>query len=446
VRPLLEEWGLFLAFKQHGLGYTFSRPSIMAMRPLHLVPSAMQWLAAAGAPIGVGICTALLLAARYMVARWAVTPVATPEQRWAFATLSTTLVVWPGVWIARFSAAQASAIFFLVALGCSVRLCFRASLTCSVVSAVSVAVFMCIYQAPVVLALTLPLFAFVWNPTDDAIDIRTRVGRAIRVGTPVALGLLLYGAYVLVARQTYGASYEESSVRTVDWIHNVASAYLSTFGGEPLALFALALLLPAFLLLARGNDLRPARRVAYCYLSILALPLSSLVYLNGLYLRDPERTMFPVALGFCLVVTYALGRTHDRTPNKIGVTSLIVVPLLLSSAVAAANARSAWSFQSSVLREVERLIGGKHEIVLQDNTGRLGDVYTFFGSTLAEALLLRGVNADIIICTADGVDRLHPVAQRYPIASTPRCGQIDMHGWESFTANAISGKLRITPN
>jgi hypothetical protein len=55
-------------------------------------------------------------------------------------------------------------------------------------------------------------------------------------------------------------------------------------------------------------------------------------------------------------------------------------------------------------------------------TGKLGDVYTLYQTTLTDALALTGDERVMAtICTPLSVDRVHPVANRFPIPSTQRC-------------------------
>ena len=455
VRPLVEEWGIFLAFERHGLGYIVSSLPGWAMRPLLLVPFALQWIVAGGNTIGIGIFTGILLLTRYLIVRWAVMPIIAPTERWVFATLATTLVSWPGLWLARFSAAQISAIMLFIAVGCSIRLCLRPSMLYSVISAVAVIGFMTIYQAPVFVAATLPFIAYAWVPEGAGFNMRSRITRFLRVGIPLLAGIFLYVLYAVVAYVNFGTGYEgglyAGAVYSGGAILNLTTAYATVFLTNQLTLPILSFVLCAVLLVSGRGDRYDRSKVAiFAFLAMAFLPLLSLPYLSVLHLRDPERTLFPVVLGFCIIVMCVFGSRHltETRQTALGPAGLIVLALLSSSLVGTVDARNAWSFQKTVMLETRKAMeaSGANKVLIHDETGLLGDVYTFFGpSSLTDALLFQGVDADILICTADNVDRLHYVAQRFPIPTTPRCTEADSEGRTPFTASMVLGEFAITP-
>ena len=198
VRPLLEEWGLFRAYQESGLGYIWSIFSMISMRPLHLVPSATQWIVGAGYPIGVGITAALLFAGRYFVVRWAVTPLLHPAHRWLFATIATTLIGWPGLWLARFSPAQFSAIFFFLAVGFGIRVARRPGFARATGVALSIVAMLMTYQALAIAALAIPLLAFLWVPPGQGDLVADRMRRAIWAGLGLTAGAVAYAIYAVV--------------------------------------------------------------------------------------------------------------------------------------------------------------------------------------------------------------------------------------------------------
>lgn len=78
-------------------------------------------------------------------------------------------------------------------------------------------------------------------------------------------------------------------------------------------------------------------------------------------------------------------------------------------------------------------------------TGTLGDVYTLLPPIMTDALAINGKKIDATICTPISVDRLHPIAQRYPIPSTERCEEManKPNGTLILTAQFINNSLTI---
>ncbi|WP_338665122.1 hypothetical protein VQH23_08095 [Pararoseomonas sp. SCSIO 73927] len=427
VRPLLEEWGLFAIYASSGLSYLLGTFSVVALRPLHLTPSALQWILGGGQVWGVGVVAALLLATRYAVARWAVAPVLPPVQRWAFATACTVLVGWPALWLGRFHPAQFSATLFFVLLGCGLRLCIRNTVLPHVMGALSLCALLMTYQAVALLVCTIPFLAGLWVPPGKAGDMPARLRRGARSAIMVATGFALYALYVAVIYATMDGVYELALAAGVVrsnpvalLLGNIATVYGATFGRSPEILGLLMALLCAA---ASGPEPRRGRLHALLgSLAVLLLPLLSLTYILPAHLQDPERAMFPIACGatVLLLALLMVGR-----PGRIASPPciLLVAALLASGAASAHQARARWNFQKDIGAQVANLArtSGAGRILLRDETGLLGDVYTYLGNTLSEALLVLGVRSWVNLCTPDGVDRIHPDALRYPIATTPRC-------------------------
>lgn len=454
VRPLLEEWGLLETFRAYGADFLLTSFPQMTLRPLHLAISYMQWALGAGSVIGVGVVAALLVTVRYLVARWAVSPILDGSARWVFATLSTALVIWPGLYFARFSAAQVSAILLLFVLGCSIRLFARRSLGLQFLSAGAVLVLLMVYQASAVVLAGIPLLAFSIRTQSGSFDLRARIGLALRIGVPIGLGFVVYGLYAFVASRLLGGGYE-SAIGGVPFsfaalAEHVKISYQTAYLANPLVLPAMLLILGIGVFFGGWNEVRRGGiRVAVPIAVVLAvIPLCALTYQLDAHLRDPERVLFPVSLGLCLLFLALLAAGDNRkTPPTITLPAVFTVAALLSqSAIGAIQVRGYWNLQKDVILQTTDAVRqtGADTFILRDTTGRLGDVYTLLPPHLNLALKWYRVDADVVLCTDDAVDRLHSLASRYPIPSTPRCSEIPREGRMLLDAKASGSKIAIS--
>ncbi|RFC63644.1 hypothetical protein DYI37_11615 [Fulvimarina endophytica] len=454
VRPLLEEWGLLETFRANGANFLLTSFPQMTLRPLHLVISYMQYALGGGSVIGVGVVAALLVTVRYIVARWAVSPILDGSARWAFATLSTALLIWPGLYFARFSAAQVSAILLMFVLGCSVRLYARRSLGLQLLSAGAVLILLLIYQASAVVLAGIPLLAFLIRIENSPFDVRARVGLALRIGVPIGLGFAVYGLYAFVASRLLGGGYE-SAIGGVLFsfaalAEHVRISYQTAYLGNALVLPAMLLVLAIGMFLGGWNAVqRSAIRMAVLTAVVLAiLPLCALTYQLDVHLRDPERVLFPVSLGLCLLFLALLVAGEDRkTAPVITLPAVLMVTALLSqSAIGAIQVRGYWNLQKDVIFQTIDAVRqtGAKRFVLRDTTGELGDVYTLLPPHLNLALKWYRVDADVLLCTDDAVNRLHPLAARYPIPSTPRCSEVPQEGRVLLDAVASGSKIVVS--
>ncbi|MCO6391108.1 hypothetical protein GTW25_08710 [Aliihoeflea aestuarii] len=432
VRPLLEEWGLFHSYLMHGLSYQRDIFSLIALRPLHLTPSGMQWILGGGHPIGVGVVAVLLVAARYIVARWAVAPLLSSAHQWLFAMSATALVGWPGLWLARFHPAQLSAVFLFAALGFSIRLIVKPRAVHFAGAAFSVVALLMTYQALALVVAALPLIALFVRDFDWISRLRGVAISAAALGA----GLALYLLYAYLVRDLATDSYEGlliAHLRSVGlwnvFVENVSTSYATVIFGGSLFLISCSLLIGLAIL----TDWRPMHAVLASIL-ILLTPLLSLVYLSVGHLRDPERALFPATVGASLAL--AVVCIQNRARARHGVAAVGVLAMLAASTVSAYQVRQMWLTQDSIIRQVQAIAEEvQGPLVIIDNSGRLGDVYTFLEGTLSNAVNVYGTDADIIICTPADVDRKHPYADRYPIQTTRRCEDIDISDRETAYAN-----------
>lgn len=464
VGPLIEEWGLFRAFNEHGLTYLQTFAPSIPMRPLHLTAYALQWLLGAGQPVGVALGTGLLMVVRYLVARWAVTPVLFGYDRWVVAVLAATLVFWPGVWLGRYGSAQLSAILFFVALGFSVRLYQRWSAIWAIGCAVSVAMMLAMYQGLTLCLAAIPFASLLWIQVSDAKIARpySKYYNTIRICFAVGAGFVLYGIYWLVVSSKVGGSGYEGALAADSarlltvaglWTH-IESAYMTAYGQEPQLL---PLLLMMAFLLCKGSLERletPGSRLSAAMLVFVLLgllPILSMIYVNVLHIGDVDRVLFPVSAGFVLVCISLLVHFRKSKSNSLELfnASVVVVAVLTSSVLIAHGARHYVQLQRSVIAQTWAAVekGDWKSVMIRDTTGTLGDVYTFLGPTLGDASTVLGRNLTASICTPLAVDRLHPVAQRFPITTTPHCEDLPITSDSTLVLSArlINGVLTVGP-
>ncbi len=443
MRPLLEEWGMFYAFHLEGARFFILHFEKGPMRPLHILAYWLQWLVAGGQPVGVGIAGGLLVVARYLVVRWAVAPLLSPVQGAVFAFLCAACVGWSAMWLGRFGAGQISSILFFAAVGFSIRLATRMSVGHMLGSLACTLLILTIYQAPLLVMAVLPFIAGfgLWGRAEH--DAAWR--RFLRVGIPLAGGLIVYLGYGVLVYRSIGAGYEgnlEAGFTLETLSGNFLRAYTTVFLKQP---YMLAFLL--FVLCALAPVMRerryPLLGMAPYFLAVLFLPIFSLIYPAPAHTNDPERMMFPVFLGFCLVVMLAMAASRaEISPAKRLLP--VIVPMLAWSLFCAAEVRSYWNLQSYVVRAAEAVStqDRKQKLVIADYTGILGDIYTLYQGALTTALLSRAVKAEATICTPMDVDRLHPLAARFPVPSSLRCTDRELTEAD-IVAQMVDGRLRL---
>lgn len=464
VGPLLEEWGLLNAFNNNGLNLLLQTLPSLAMRPLNLLPFAMQWIIGNGGPAGVGVVVAVLLITRYLVARWAVSPVIKGCSLWVFCTLCAVLVAWPGVWLGRFSAAHLAAIFFFGLLGCAIRLHQQQSAAWTICGTAAVLLLLMTYQGLAICLTAVPIIFFFWDShsgtNKNNENQSSRLRKVFRISLPVILGFGIYGLYLLIILNKYNHTGYESGLSAgmqdlmsiEGLLLHIQQSFNTAYGND-------SFILPLYLLLAIFlYHVHSAARITLkvylielgvIFLAIISLPLLSIIYVSDLHIRDIDRVLYPVSVGFLLICLTILARQRTSLPDarEKWTTPIIIFPVLLAAGLTAHKINFYSEIQGDLTEGILKAASNSkiESIVIQDTSGLLGDVYTLLNPTLTDALAVYGRDISAIICTPANIDRIHPVARRYPINSTQRCEELTTTPINAtvFTARIANGRIAI---
>ena len=145
------------------------------------------------------------------------------------------------------------------------------------------------------------------------------------------------------------------------------------------------------------------------------------------HLRDPDRSTFAVSV-FFVVIAYLITREWESYARKPYIAGIIALIILLNTVPTIYQVFTYKNTQASIIKQLLPIAQNNKskKILLKDNTGSLGDVYTFLGNTISEALAYNGFVSNITLCTPSGIDRRHIQAWRYPIPSTELCEKISL--------------------
>lgn len=474
ARPLLEEWGLALYFRVHGVDSYVTLAKKFPLRPLQIAPSAVQSALFGEGSLAFAVTFGLLLVAKYAALRWAVGPFLPARVAWLTACLGTVLIPWAAAWRGRYGPAELSAAFLFIALGGVLRSREQGRVKWIVVAGVAVGLMLATYQALVVCAALLPVVALVGLPPpavarDEA--VRVWIRRVAVAWSPIALGGALYGIYSLLAVDAAGsAGYEGVIVDSTTNRLSVSGAwssipdlYRTAYNDTPwaLPLFAgiLALLVGGPISTLASRRARTAWTVGLGAALVL-LPFMALAYIASTsYLRDADRVGFPVSVGFVLLTLTALLRFADAgrfpTPPAIERQLALAIPVVVAGLVlwtlplARANLRD-YQAEDFLLSGTAIAVRDAHakSVVVEDRTGTLGDIYTLYQSAFWSALTLRGsVVTTATLCTPVGVDRIAPVAAALGVSSTPRCEDVPRAKPKPLVLQvvAVPGGLALQP-
>jgi hypothetical protein len=434
---MLEDWNLAANWQSGGFSTLYPSLRTTLGRPFHLLLHYFGMVLSDGGVTGPYAMLAAVSVAQFLVAMWALRPlVVNWWTRWALALLLALHPWWVAGDILRFMPAQVAVLGGVVWLGASVRYLRTGRDLWLVHGAVAVVVGLLTYQGPA-LALVMAAVALA------VVEAAARPGAKLVVVTTVAVGVVLAWSTVIAPRLVPD-SYE-SQLMAGGLTDPVASvrAILRTLllhGDAVLSLMGAV----AVTVIALGLHARLHPWQVWGLLGLVAAsPLAALAYAsNTFHLNDPERVVLPVGVLLWVVAC----SVADRLPTYGAVARGALVVVLIVTALGGVAGYLRWAGYSSAQQElltaveaVRKEVPVDATVVVEDTTGRYGDVYLLLPPHLNYALDVEyGAGADGVLCTATGAVRNQPDAAIYPIATTPDCAEYLAAPGEVYLGEAMT--------
>lgn len=420
---MLEDWELAAAWEADGLaGLPTLAVTTTLGRPLHLIPHYIGMVLSDGGVVGPYAVLAVVAVAQFLVAMWALRPlVSTWWTRWALALLIAIHPWWVAGDILRFMPAQVSVLGVVVWLGASVRYLRTGRGLWLVPAAVAVILGLLTYQGPAA-ALVMASVALAVSAA------RFRLGAQLVVVTTAAVGAVVTWS-VFIAPRLVPDSYE-SQLMSGGLTAPVASmrAIVRTLilNGEGVLVLMGAV---AITVIALGLHARLWPWQVWGLLALVAAaPLAALAYASTTFhLNDPERVVLPVGVLLWLVACSVADRLPAHGPIARGALAVVLIATALGGVSGYLRWAGFSSAQEQLITAVEAVRQNAPDdatVIVEDMTGRYGDVYLLLPPHLNYALDVEyGAGADGVLCTASGVIRDHPDAALLPIGTTPDCSE-----------------------
>ena len=159
----------------------------------------------------------------------------------------------------------------------------------------------------------------------------------------------------------------------------------------------------------------------------LALPLSASMYLQSIgHLNDPDRIFCPYTACLMMVLITTLSKV-SVTPRKIeiGVNTALAVVLGIWIGSVSNYWVTVVTLDRQVVSGVSKIVAlhpEYKEILVEDKTGKLGDVNTLYEGSLANAVAYSHPNVkNLTLCSLSTSVGRYPVAARFPIPGPPQC-------------------------
>lgn len=423
----MEDWGFMSAWQDLGaLSIVEAFPNTVG-RPLHLFPHALGGLLGQGASWGYFLVLGLIAASQFATANWALRKTIKSDLlRLSFGFVISTHPLWAAGFVLRFLPASFSLLMFLVWLGFAIRYQRTSRLGHLYLSAFAILVSLLTYQA---LALTFILAAVLVSAAIKTANVRSRW--ALIGSTFVAVGAIT--AYSAGLAPLFRSTYESSILGAGSAPFANIFLELKTVGQFGFVILLALLVLFGFFVL-NTEYRRCWSKTELVTMGIVGglSCLSGLTYVSSLHLNDPERVLFPVSTSVWVLVAMSLSRhiVLKRPQERLAIQSRAAgVAIIFSALVSASNILS-WADVSDTQRQVIFFLkdnishsSPEDKFVLEDSSGKLGDVYLFLPPHLeiAKKVSIPKPVGTVELCTSVGVERVHPVADRFPIATTDTC-------------------------
>lgn len=422
---LLEEWGFALAWQSEGWAGFVPRLRLTAGRPLHLLPHYVGLAASSGGFVGEYAVLAGLAIAQLLLAAWALrTLVPSAALRWALAVAVALHPWWPAGGVLRYLPAQFAVTLTLLWFGLAIRYLQRGPRRLVAFSAAALLLGLLAYQALLVavLVIVVPLAVLLTS------DRRRRLLAVGSTAVVVALDVVYTVTLApIISPESYEASISGSQIAPLQLARAIVRTVVHT---PPLwGMLALTLVVVAvFVGLTRPSP--GARWTVWLGLALIAAPGAGLAYAaNAAHLNDAERIALPIGAVAWVVLCLAASLVGEASLRRLRGGAAGVV-LALTGAMTVAW-YSTWTGYAASQADLLAVVGPiraetatEDIVVVVDETGSYGDVYTLLPPYLDIALAVEGYGAGAVICTPDDVERNQPTAAKFPIPTTPSCTDV----------------------
>jgi len=420
---LLEEWGLELEWQTRGFDAYFDHLEGTLGRPLNLLPYFAGLSASGGGFVGMYAILGIVAALQFLGTTWAIRPIITSfSTRWGLALLIGLHPWWPAGDVLRFMAAQIVVLSMILWFGAVIRWVGRTGAAWGVVVAGSPVVGLLFYEGP---AAAWGLWALLVPAVLGGRPRRRVLAGSVTIG---AIGLVVIWSAVIAPRaspDSYEASLSGNGLEVLSSVR----AILRTLWFHSPAVVVFGAIVAVLITVLMGTRVMTPSRGITLLAAVGLSPLAALSYaLFPLHLRDPERVELPIGL----VLWMVLGLVSIDLALLRRWGALVAVATACVAVIGGLFGYHEWSgyarSQQALLRGIQELRATLPEddnLVIADLTGKYGDVYMLLPPYLNIALDSEfGAGADAVLCTADGVERDHPVASVYPLDTTVDCSTL----------------------
>lgn len=406
---LLEGYGVARA-SVNGEGYDQFFPSA-AGRPLILLPTYLAGQISGVSPIGIFLVNILLAAIRY----FAILRIDIKNNflRFLALTIGVLLPPWFGVSNERFSGGVLAATLVILAWTdwlLKGKASFRTAFIFFLAALCYPPIILCAPLAAIALA------------ASGMLTDRLSFAKSFTSFIPLCYGPGIYLIYLFAIKDMVSDSYE-ASFQADNISTNFLKLFFNFYRFNTLGILIVFTSMTYIVWVLNSNKMR---KIISSIICLNVFMLSSVVYTqSGLHVNDPDRILLPFSVTFLLFLLARFMKKLEFVPTiKVKtITVLIIiiwVALFSNYWVTIRNTHQQLIGAINTKLEVE---SGSHSLLVVDQSGRLGDVNTFYNDTLFEALKIENVDLEkATICTQVGVRRLHYIAARFPLSTTPDCG------------------------
>ena len=115
------------------------------------------------------------------------------------------------------------------------------------------------------------------------------------------------------------------------------------------------------------------------FMILVMLPILSIIYVSELHVRDPERVLYPVSMGFFMVMFMVLSVSDKIMDSNMSSENIVVSLIIISSVfIYSFEFREYKNIQYDFLNQLVGIVKERKlpSVMVRDYTGILGDVYT----------------------------------------------------------------------
>jgi hypothetical protein len=260
---------------------------------------------------------------------------------------------------------------------------------------------------------------------------------------PIFLGIGVFVCMLLLVKRLVPVAYDAQAAGRPN-LRALEHVYLTALTHYPTYSIAVLMILFSFIAMNHASNVKSS--ITAIGITII-LPITSFTYSGNIFhVNDPERILFPITVALLMIlieIAISSGGSQAHVNSTYLILLFIAVSSLLTFWTESTNIKTMERNREVVANLNQALASHKHKskLIVQDYSGKLGDINSFFADSLKDAIKPSARIDSAEICLPKGIKAKQEIIKRYPLPGPLSCSLLPSTG--EFSVIEISPDWKV---